>query len=267
MCRCEERGLGLLFFKISIEGNTMKKKVTLYLVVSFSMAVCLLPSSVHAQNLSECLTSSITGEEKSQIMKSVFFAIAAHPEMAPYSKISEEEREKHNKYMGSLYTRLYAEDCANVLRMMSASGNTQGIGNELNKLFVIAIQGLMNDQNVANASAAYFKYVDQEKIKAINSSQPPGQVPSYQAPPGQVPSHQAPPGQVPSHQVPSGQAPSYQQAPPGQVPSYQQAPPGQVPSYQQAPPGQAPSYQALPGQTPSYQVPTEQTPSYQAPMP
>ena len=66
--------------------------------------------------LSGCLVDSLNGKERKAFAKSVFFAMAAHPEISEFSKVKKRHILKSDKALGAIFTRLLSEDCPNELK-------------------------------------------------------------------------------------------------------------------------------------------------------
>ena len=117
----------------------------------------------NAQILGTCLVDSLNGKERKQLAKWIYFALAAHPDLKSYSNISSEDRIETDRGVGSLITRLLAEDCATELK---EAKNTDPLAMQRAFEMVgrVAMQELMTNQEVTAATSDFSRYVDQEKI-------------------------------------------------------------------------------------------------------
>jgi hypothetical protein len=146
--------------------NSMKKTAKILIIaLSFGTAISL-PASANTQALAVCLTDSLNGKERKQLAKWIYFSIAAHPEMKPYSNISADVRTDTDKYVGTLVTRLLVDDCASQLKIAQKTDP-----NSLQKAFElvgqVAMQEIMTNPDVTSTIGSYSKYVDQKRISSI----------------------------------------------------------------------------------------------------
>ena len=143
------------------------KKLLASLLISVSFIAALSsPAGASAETLGTCLVDSLTGKERKQLAKWIYFAIAAHPEIRPYSNIDSGNRESTDKYIGGLMTRLLAENCASELKA-AQKADPLAVERAFELVGKVAMQELMNDQSVMAAITNYAKYVDESKIKSL----------------------------------------------------------------------------------------------------
>lgn len=134
---------------------------SLSLVSAFSM-----PASSEAQAFGTCLIDSLTGKERKQLAKWVYFAIAAHPEMESFSNVQEGDRKNTDKSIGSLVTRLLVDDCPQEL-ILAQNTDPLAIQKAFELVGQVAMQELMTSQDVVTAISSYANYLDQGKINAL----------------------------------------------------------------------------------------------------
>lgn len=144
----------------------MRKRLLIFLITLSSMALFSLPANASTQALGTCLIDSLTGKERKLLAKWIYFAIAAHPEMSSYSKITANDRVQSDKYVGGLVTRLLAEDCASEFRT-AQKANPLALQQAFEMVGQVAMQELMTNQSVTTAVSSYINYADQNKINAV----------------------------------------------------------------------------------------------------
>lgn len=137
----------------------------LMIALSFGVAISS-PADANTQALAVCLTDSLNGKERKQLAKWVYFSMAAHPEMKPYSNIPVDVRSDMDKYMATLVTRLLVDDCASQLKIAQKEDPTS-----LQKAFElvgqVAMQEIMTNPDVMSAISSYARYLDRERINSI----------------------------------------------------------------------------------------------------
>ena len=145
----------------------MKRNIFLIAVVVL-MGISLNTLAGPATNtLGICLTDSLTGKERKTLAKWIFFAIAAHPEISSFSKVTEESQDQTNQFVGNLITRLMADDCPNQAKAALKEDGSVAFEQAFGMVGQVAMQELMADQNVTRSISGFEKYVDQAKISAL----------------------------------------------------------------------------------------------------
>ncbi|MDX1739276.1 MAG: hypothetical protein R3261_13630 [Alphaproteobacteria bacterium] len=144
----------------------MKNNFTALSIIFLTVAVCISPVNAGAPDLGTCLVDSLTGKERKHLAKWIYFAIAAHPEMSSYSNIKQNDRVKIDQYIGTLVTRLLAEDCASEFKS-AQKANPIALQRAFELVGQVAMQELMTNQDVQASIVSYVKYTDQNKIQEV----------------------------------------------------------------------------------------------------
>ncbi|WP_047691700.1 hypothetical protein [Vibrio sp. ZOR0018] len=141
------------------------KKVLLITAIALSG---LLVAPVHADTgrFTTCLLDSLNGKERKNLAKWIYFSIAAHPELNEFSNISKSDRTSIDKYTGQLVTRLLVEDCAQEL-VAAQKADPLAIEKAFEMVGQVAMQELMNSEDVTNAITNYLQYTDQDKLNQL----------------------------------------------------------------------------------------------------
>ncbi len=142
----------------------MRKSILLIAV----MIACLLSSSVQAGRaaniLGVCLTDSMTGRERKNLAKWIFFAIAAHPEIKSYSRVTETDQDQTNQLVGKLITRLMTEDCPAQAKAALKKDGAAALEQAFGLVGQVAMQELMTDNAVSQSISGFENYLDQAKF-------------------------------------------------------------------------------------------------------
>jgi hypothetical protein len=118
---------------------------------------------------STCLGDSLTGKERKNLAKWIFFAIGAHPELKSYSNVSSNDIKAIDEYTGRLITRLLTVDCPGQLKA-AYSRDPASVQIAFEMVGRVAMQELMTSQEVQKAVTNYAKFADTEKIQKALSS-------------------------------------------------------------------------------------------------
>lgn len=142
-----------------------------YLVPGVLLVVSVLAPAVQAgpaaQAFGTCLTDALSGKERKDMAQWIYFAIAAHPEMKSFSKVTDEDRNRMDQYMGKLVTRLISEDCPEKAKAAMKEGGAYAFQQAFGLVGQVAMRELMTDPNVQKAIMGYTQYLDQKKLKAL----------------------------------------------------------------------------------------------------
>jgi hypothetical protein len=146
----------------------MKNYVVL---LAFLFSANFLPQSAIAgpasESLGTCMIDSLTGKERKQLAQWVFFAMAAHPEIKEFSKITAESQLKTNETVGKLVTRLLTENCAEQVKKAAKEDGPTALSGAFELVGKVAMQELMANKEVVASISGYAKFVDQEKLGAL----------------------------------------------------------------------------------------------------
>ncbi len=125
-------------------------------------------SAAQAQTTSDalgtCLSDNTTGRDRKDLARWMFTAMAAHPDMAGLSTVTDAERTDAARVVGSLFTRLVVEACPDEVRVAVATGGPTAIGDGFETLGSVAMQELMRNERVATALGGIEAYMNAERI-------------------------------------------------------------------------------------------------------
>jgi hypothetical protein len=146
-------------------------------------------------DLAKCLVSSSTSQDKTEIVRWVFTAVAAHPAVKPMASVTDAQREAASKAMGDLITRLLTVNCADATAKAVRGEGLSSIDTSFAALGQAAIQDLFSDPGVGAALSSMEKYVDVKRIGGLDAAAPP--LPAASPPPSPQPSLQPSPSPTP----------------------------------------------------------------------
>lgn len=145
-------------------------KTKAFLLVPIIASLCVSNVSVAgpaAESLGTCMVDSMTGKERKQIAQWLFFAIAAHPEMKAFSRVTADAQRSSNEFVGKLLTRLLTEDCPDQTKMAVKEDGDEAIKQAFGLVGKIAMQELMTNKDVTASISGFQQYVDKEKFNAV----------------------------------------------------------------------------------------------------
>ena len=117
--------------------------------------------------LGKCMVDSLNGKERKKMAQWMFFAMAAHPEIKEFSKVTERAQDESNKYFGGLINRLLIKDCSSELKFAFNNESSLALRNAFDLVGRVAMQELMTDKNVNVAMTGFEQYLDKEKLNSL----------------------------------------------------------------------------------------------------
>ncbi len=106
----------------------------------------------------------MTGRERKNLAKWIFFAIAAHPEIKSYSRVTETDQDQTNQLVGKLITRLMTEDCPAQAKAALKKDGAAALEQAFGLVGQVAMQELMTDNAVSQSISGFENYLDQAKF-------------------------------------------------------------------------------------------------------
>ncbi|EOD80064.1 hypothetical protein D515_00888 [Grimontia indica] len=144
----------------------MIKKIAIAAVSAMMMLA--MPAKANVDAFATCMVDSLNGKERKQLAQWVYFAIAAHPEMAPFAKVTDKDRDVSDKVMGDLVNRLLIEDCSEEL-VVAFNQNPLAVNQAFEFVGKVAMQELMTNPEVMATISNYAEHLDQEKLNGLLS--------------------------------------------------------------------------------------------------
>lgn len=144
----------------------MKSFITTAIFASFLFAVPSISVANPTQAFGTCLIDNLNGKERKDLIKWIFFAIAAHPEINSFSKVTSDDSLKNDKVIGGLITRLLTENCPAEMKAAN-DADPQAIQTAFKLVGEVAMQELMTNKLVSNSISNYVNHADQKKIAEV----------------------------------------------------------------------------------------------------
>jgi len=147
--------------------NTIKSLLFITTLAVATPAISKTPPTANpVASLGGCLVDSLDGKERKLLAKWIFFAIAAHPEIKQFSKMTEKDIEDTDKSVGALITRLLTVDCEDKFKAAQKVDRT-ALPQAFRLVGEVAMKELMQDKSVTSSITGYAKYIDKDKITAL----------------------------------------------------------------------------------------------------
>lgn len=114
--------------------------------------------------LSTCVADNTTGKNRKDLAQWVFVAMTVHPEIQPFSNVTEANRVELDKKVAALATKLITESCRTEAKAALEKEGSASFKAAFGSLGILAMQELTSNPAVNSSLAEYAKYLDKEKF-------------------------------------------------------------------------------------------------------
>jgi hypothetical protein len=114
--------------------------------------------------LTTCVADNTTGKDRKDLARWVFVAMTAHPEIQPFSNVTEANRDELDKTVAALATRLLTVSCRTEAKAAIEKEGSESFNAAFGALGKLAMQELMSDPSVNLSFTRYTKYLDKAKF-------------------------------------------------------------------------------------------------------
>lgn len=134
------------------------------MLIGLLLAGNVAAAGEHSEKLSQCLTSSITPEDKTALVRWIFGAVANHPDVADITNLTPQKWDEISRNGAFVFQKLIAEKCASESRAAIINEGMAGYKSAFETLGSTAVGGLMTDPSVEKAMEALQKHLNEEKL-------------------------------------------------------------------------------------------------------
>lgn len=140
------------------------------------LCLTLLTSAAHAgpftDEMSKCLVRSTSEADKTLLVKWIYAAMSAHPDVKALSNVSLEQGTKLNKDISVLVVRLLTKNCRNETEQALKYEGEKTFAASFEVLGAVAMQGIMANADVSAYFAGFEQQLDAKALQeAFGSDQ------------------------------------------------------------------------------------------------
>ncbi|MEM6640038.1 MAG: hypothetical protein AAF610_09055 [Pseudomonadota bacterium] len=147
--------------------NPLKILLTLLMFLSFVHTAKAGPFS---DELSQCLVTSTTPEDRSVLVLWMFSAMSRHPDLPATAAVSDEQLATANRKVADLTTRLLTDTCrSQAIEAIEYEGMST-IEESFSVLGAVAGKEIFNAPEVGTAVAGMAEFLDEEKLGELAES-------------------------------------------------------------------------------------------------
>ncbi len=124
-------------------------------------------AGVYTDDLAKCLVESTTAQDRTTLVRWMFSAATAHPDVASIAKVSPAVMEKSNEQVADLMVKLLTESCVDKSKKAIKYEGPAAIQMSFQVLGQVAGSELFSNPEVQKATAGLEKHIDKQKLAAL----------------------------------------------------------------------------------------------------
>jgi hypothetical protein len=113
------------------------------------------------------MIDSLTGRERKDLAKWIFFSMSVHPELEPYVRLSKQDRLESDQFMGALVTRLMTQDCPSQTKAVLQEGS-YALEQAFGLVGEVAMQEIMISDDVEAALGRFERHMDYDAFSTLS---------------------------------------------------------------------------------------------------
>lgn len=124
------------------------------------------------EELGQCLVSSTNTADRNQLVRWMFSAASAHPEVKAITNVTPAQMEESNKQLATLFVRLLSESCKGQASRAVVADGPVAFQKGFEALGQVAGRELFTDPRVLANMSGMQKYIDPAKMQEIGGAKP-----------------------------------------------------------------------------------------------
>lgn len=143
----------------------------------FILVIALLFSAstqagIYSNALGRCLVESTSHADKTNLVRWIFAISSLHPEVAPISNITDEQRKRMQQQTADMFQRLMTQSCRDETKQaVRYEGAQMAIQTSFGLLGQIAMKEMMGHGEVNAGFERFAQHVDAEKLRELGLDQ------------------------------------------------------------------------------------------------
>lgn len=148
-------------------GGIMKLWVHALGAILLASAAAPASAGVFSDDLARCLVSKTTAEDKTELARWVFAAVAQGDAVKDMIRVTPEQMQKHNRVFAQLMERLLTVDCRSAAVSAIRNEGDDAIESSFGVLGESAFNVLMSDPKVDEAMSGLAEVIDSAKFEEL----------------------------------------------------------------------------------------------------
>lgn len=136
------------------------------LVTGLSLGVQAVQAGQSVDQLSQCLETSMSEQDRSTVVQWMFVALSAHPDLQNFSKVTPEQKTNLDQKLAGVLQTTLAEKCAAQTKAVIQSEGLQAVADSFQGLGQTTGKAILNDPAVNQQLRGTLRYIDLNKLAA-----------------------------------------------------------------------------------------------------
>jgi hypothetical protein len=124
-------------------------------------------AGIYADDLAKCLVRSTSASDQQALVFWIYSAMSSHPQVRPFSKLTEADQLKTSKSAAELMQRLITADCRRETVEAFRYEGTGTMEAAFGVLGQVAVRNLMNEPAVGETLEGMAAYLDKDALQAL----------------------------------------------------------------------------------------------------
>ncbi|MBE9609039.1 hypothetical protein INR99_06740 [Chitinilyticum litopenaei] len=144
-------------------------KMVVHSIAALVLLGCVAPAvmaSPASTALAACMADNTTGKDRKDLARWIFSSMAIHPEIQPYSRLSDNDRVKIDKQLAAMVETLVVERCRESARLALEQDGGNAFKEAFGMLGQVAMREIMADPAVNAALGQFANYLNEDKFNS-----------------------------------------------------------------------------------------------------
>lgn len=124
-------------------------------------------AGTYSDDLTKCLVSSATADDKKVLVRWVFATLALHPDTAPLASVSDAQRAEFNTKTARLFERLVTENCKVQMQTAMRNEGPAALQASFRQFGEVATRELLSNPKVATGLSNTASNLDPIKLMSL----------------------------------------------------------------------------------------------------
>lgn len=155
--------IGFPFSKISAFKTATQCAL---LVAGLGFGVQTVQAGQSVDQLSQCLETSMSEQDRSTVVQWMFVALSAHPDLKSFSHVTPEQKANLDQKLAGVLQTTIAEKCAAQTKAVIQNEGLQAVSDSFQGLGQTTGKAILNDPAVNAQLRGTLRYIDLNKLAA-----------------------------------------------------------------------------------------------------
>jgi hypothetical protein len=158
----------LSFINSRVKNSLQVKSVAqcALLIGTLGFGVQAAQAGQYVDQLSDCLETSMSAQDRSTVVQWMFVALSAHPDLKNFSQVTAEQKASLDQKLAGVLQSTLAEKCAAQTKAVIQNEGLQSVADSFQGLGQTTGKDILNDPAVNAQLRGTLRYIDLNKLAA-----------------------------------------------------------------------------------------------------